>query len=77
MIIICVKGNASVVSDTVLKEGENNYWHCILVTSVFAQGFKNHELIENVLDCPGSCDLTANVDFAFLKRSADARSKLF
>ncbi|XP_066929507.1 protein arginine methyltransferase NDUFAF7, mitochondrial-like [Clytia hemisphaerica] len=32
------------------------------------RGFKNHELVSDVLEAPGHCDLTTNVDFGFLKQ---------
>ena len=33
-----------------------------------SQGFKNHQLVSDVLGTPGLCDLTTNVDFSFLKK---------
>lgn len=36
---------------------------------VARQGFKGHRL-HDVLSCPGSADLTADVDFSFLRRVA-------
>lgn len=33
------------------------------------QGFKDHQL-HDVLSCPGSADLTADVDFSYLRRMA-------
>ena len=33
------------------------------------QGFKGHQL-HDVLSCPGSADLTADVDFSYLRRMA-------
>jgi len=32
------------------------------------RGFKEHALIDDILQSPGECDLTANVDFSFLRR---------
>ena len=32
------------------------------------RGFKDHQLVNNILECPGEADLTANVDFSFLKQ---------
>ncbi|XP_012562426.2 protein arginine methyltransferase NDUFAF7, mitochondrial isoform X1 [Hydra vulgaris] len=32
------------------------------------RGYKNHVLVDNIFKNPGSCDITANVDFGFLKR---------
>lgn len=31
-------------------------------------GHRNHQVVENVLDRPGSCDITAHVDFTTLRR---------
>lgn len=33
------------------------------------QGFRGHELVEDILEDPGNADITANVDFALLKKS--------
>jgi hypothetical protein len=41
------------------------------------QAFKNHKLVD-VFHQPGECDLTANVDFAFLKEAvSDLREHPF
>jgi NADH dehydrogenase [ubiquinone] 1 alpha subcomplex assembly factor 7 len=38
------------------------------VTDIYTQAFKNHEIVD-VFHRPGECDLTTNVDFAFLKEA--------
>lgn len=32
------------------------------------RAFKDHKLLDSILECPGDADITANVDFGFLKR---------
>ena len=39
------------------------------------QSFKEHELIEDIFKYPGEADITANVDFAFLKRMCHNKGK--
>jgi SAM-dependent MidA family methyltransferase len=39
------------------------------------QAFRNHEIVD-VFDEPGSADLTANVDFAYLRESLDKTGQL-
>lgn len=46
-----------------------DYGHEGQCTDTF-RAFKEHKLIPNVFKMPGQCDLTADVDFAFLKHIA-------
>ncbi|XP_057316288.1 protein arginine methyltransferase NDUFAF7, mitochondrial-like [Hydractinia symbiolongicarpus] len=41
------------------------------------RAFKDHKLLENALQYPGEADLTANVDFGFLKRHSNEAVKCF
>ncbi len=48
------------------REPNDCYNYCLINCS---QGFKNHQL-HDVLESPGSADLTADVDFAAVRRAA-------
>ena len=40
------------------------------------QAFKNHKVVD-VFHLPGECDLTVNVDFAYLKEALSAHGSFF
>lgn len=42
---------------------------CYHTVSLYNKGFKNHQLVEPLSD-PGNCDLTADVNFAYLAAAA-------
>jgi NADH dehydrogenase [ubiquinone] 1 alpha subcomplex assembly factor 7 len=48
----------------------SDYGHCGVHKDTF-RGFKSHQLVEKVLENPGECDLTADVDFDLLKNIAN------
>lgn len=50
-----------------------DYGHDGICKDTF-RAFKSHKLVENVFQAPGECDLTADVDFAFLKHIAKGRN---
>lgn len=35
------------------------------------RAFRSHKLVQNVFQTPGECDITTDVDFAFLKHVAE------
>lgn len=48
--------------------------HCLILHTtklVLVQAFKNHKVVD-VFHLPGECDLTVNVDFAYLKEALSA-----
>lgn len=50
-----------------LKFGSGSHRILLLKRSFLWQGFKGHQL-HNVLDAPGMADLTADVDFSYLRK---------
>lgn len=49
--------------------------HTLLLYNIHYKAFRSHQVCDPLTD-PGSCDLTADVDFATLKNIVDANGKL-
>ena len=60
---------ANIIRDTNGSALLIDYGHDGVCKDTF-RAFKSHKLVENVFTTPGECDLTADVDFAFLKHIA-------